>query len=348
MNIDSNHRFKNLDGIRGIAILLVLSVHLFGVEFGWIGVDLFFVLSGFLIGNILLQTKNDPSYFKNFYFRRILRIFPLYYLVLLCIYLPYYLFNFSFPYFQNRWSYFVYGQNFDYVFNTRPSGMFCLIHFWSLAVEEHFYFILPFLVYFLPKKKLNIALSLLIVSSIASRIYYFKIGNYNMASYYLTFCRIDALCIGALLAANFEKMTYFLYKNTIFYTLGAIVFLLFCFGLRSEFVQFATLGLSILDIFFAVFILKSFDEDFFIKKYISSSFFAWFGKYAYGIYIFHWIFHALLKTYFEESLSHYSALPTWCIKLFFAMSSLTLTLISSYFSFHYFEKYFLKMKEYFV
>jgi peptidoglycan/LPS O-acetylase OafA/YrhL len=345
MKIDSNHRLKNLDGVRGIAILLVLSVHLFGVGFGWVGVDLFFVLSGFLIGNILLETKNKHKYFKKFYFRRILRIFPLYYLVLLCIYSPYYLFDFSLPYFENRWSYFVYGQNFDYVFFTRPSGMFCLMHFWSLAVEEHFYFILPFLVYFFSKKNLTIALFLLSFLSLFSRIYFYSIGDPNMATYHLTFCRIDALCIGTILAVNFEKINNFSYKNSIFYALGLMVMVLFCLGVKPENVHFATFGLSLLDIFFAMFILQTFKEDFYLKKYVSKSIFTWFGKYAYGIYVFHWIFHALLKTYFEASFSHFSNLPIWGVKLFFAASSLILTLGTAYFSFHYFESYFLKLKK---
>jgi len=87
-----------LDGIRGLAILLVLMTHGFGqfsavtrtenlfkllfVRYGWVGVDLFFVLSGFLITGILLKTKHSPDYFKSFYMRRVLRIFPLYYVTL--------------------------------------------------------------------------------------------------------------------------------------------------------------------------------------------------------------------------------------------------------------------------
>ena len=86
-----------LDGLRGIAILLVLVHHFWptsGVweqyghlpHLGWIGVDLFFVISGFLIGGILLDTKHEPHYFKNFYIRRALRIFPLYYLFLIVVF----------------------------------------------------------------------------------------------------------------------------------------------------------------------------------------------------------------------------------------------------------------------
>ena len=71
-----------LDGVRGIAILAVIAFHSHVLGFGWAGADLFFVLSGYLITGILLRTRDDPGYFRTFYIRRVLRIFPLYYAVL--------------------------------------------------------------------------------------------------------------------------------------------------------------------------------------------------------------------------------------------------------------------------
>src|SRR5689334_20406155 len=97
-------RIREMDGLRGIAIILVMALHIFNRanEFthhpllyflsdltiiGWVGVDIFFVLSGYLITQILLTTREDPHYFKNFYMRRILRIVPLYYITMLLVFL---------------------------------------------------------------------------------------------------------------------------------------------------------------------------------------------------------------------------------------------------------------------
>src|SRR5258706_12080710 len=135
--------YPALDGLRGIAILLVIACHNFNFlpwfEFGWIGVDLFFVLSGFLITDILLSTKASKNFLQNFYIRRILRIFPLYYGVLL-------LFFILAPAFRNldvQYDYYhsyqamswFHLQNSLYIFHQKPSDFFLLNHFCSLSLE---------------------------------------------------------------------------------------------------------------------------------------------------------------------------------------------------------------------
>src|SRR5262252_6295497 len=164
-------RILELDGFRAAAVLAVLFHHLFygwltpalskipGVFLaflsrGWLGVDLFFVLSGFLITGILLDSKETEHYFRNFYTRRILRIVPLY---LACILLMY----FCYP---DKGAYFglslVYLANFAHLFRVpKPHGPGV---FWSLAIEEHFYLIWPLVVRLLNKAWL-IALILFIV-----------------------------------------------------------------------------------------------------------------------------------------------------------------------------------------
>jgi peptidoglycan/LPS O-acetylase OafA/YrhL len=152
-NLAIDHaRIPELDGIRAIAIWMVLIFHIsYGwvpvdhkfppiprfvmliVAHGWLGVDLFFVLSGFLITGVLLDSKENPHYFRNFYARRLLRIMPLYFAVV-----------FAFFIFYTHFRDFIilstlFAANLAYLFNVRvPHGPAVL---WSLAVEEHFYLI---------------------------------------------------------------------------------------------------------------------------------------------------------------------------------------------------------------
>src|SRR5215831_14066355 len=146
--------YPALDGLRGIAILLVICCHnlnfLPHFEFGWVGVDLFFVLSGFMITDNLIKTKETKNFLQNFYIRRVLRIFPLLYGVLLLYFIfapglgslrlqyDYYHSNQGFVWFHL--------QNWLAISHVRPTDTVLLNHFWSLSVEEQFYLVWPFVV----------------------------------------------------------------------------------------------------------------------------------------------------------------------------------------------------------
>src|SRR4030095_11127987 len=146
--------YPALDGLRGFAILGVLLQHNFSFlpipKYGWVGVDLFFVLSGFLITEILLKTKEHKNYLPNFYIRRILRIFPLYYgsLILFFALGP------LVSQFKDQYSYYsanqgmlwAYLQNWLYIAKPRLDDHTVFSHFWSLSVEEQFYLVWPLLV----------------------------------------------------------------------------------------------------------------------------------------------------------------------------------------------------------
>jgi peptidoglycan/LPS O-acetylase OafA/YrhL len=157
MEIKKNY-IKSLDGIRAIAILLVMAFHFEIIRFGWMGVQLFFVLSGFLIGGILLKEKNIPVplslRLKNFWIRRSLRIFPLYYIYLLIFIIVYILYAFP-PDYLHDLPYLL-----TYTFNlTRISASWhesaVYTHFWSLCVEEQFYLFFPFIIFFLSASSLR-------------------------------------------------------------------------------------------------------------------------------------------------------------------------------------------------
>ncbi|HYH16572.1 MAG TPA: acyltransferase, partial [Flavisolibacter sp.] len=135
--------YPALDGIRGLAILFVVGFHNFSFmpffEYGWLGVDLFFVLSGFLITNILIKAVGEKNYLKNFYLKRALRIFPLYYGVLFFCFC--FLSHFSSLrdnleyYLEHQFWLWTYFQNWLYILEPPETSHF-LVHFWSLAVEE--------------------------------------------------------------------------------------------------------------------------------------------------------------------------------------------------------------------
>jgi peptidoglycan/LPS O-acetylase OafA/YrhL len=210
-------RVPELDGLRGLAILLVLGMHWFGVThpelmrhaaffwlaYGFSGVDLFFVLSGFLVGGILLDARDSPAYFRAFYFRRICRIFPLYYLFFSLVILRA-VFTTGIPSGDARQLpfYALFLQNFTLAF-TPLTGLPHMQVTWSLAIEEQFYLTLPLLIRFVPRQRLPHVLCAAIAAVPVIRI--LVADQYGaFAAYTLTFCRADALLLGVLAAWAFR------------------------------------------------------------------------------------------------------------------------------------------------
>ncbi len=199
-----------LDGVRATAALMVLFFHCFQIAsfsspaglmlqkigfLGQTGVSLFFVLSGFLITRILLQQVKDPNYLFNFFVRRALRIFPLYFIYLCIIYfiLPI-LFRKPIPDFSQQWYYWLYLQDFAITFRWPAIGP---KHFWSLAIEEHFYLAWPFIVLYSSTKGLITACFSLVAISMVTRI--LLVSN-DYETYFFTFARLDEISLGCLLA----------------------------------------------------------------------------------------------------------------------------------------------------
>jgi peptidoglycan/LPS O-acetylase OafA/YrhL len=209
-----SHHYLELDGLRGMAILMVVAFHYNLAPFmGGVGVDLFFVLSGFLLGGTLLDKKEAPNYFRAFYARRVCRIFPLYFLSLLLFLilllaapftLGWLLFGDSIRFLLEDplplWSYFTFTQNFAMV-HWGVWGTPWLGHAWSLAVVEQFYLILPFLIRFVSKEKLPYLLAGLILTAPLSRTVVFNFHPHgDFALYVLMPCRADSLLLGVLCA----------------------------------------------------------------------------------------------------------------------------------------------------
>jgi peptidoglycan/LPS O-acetylase OafA/YrhL len=209
-------RLPQLDAIRGLAVLAVLLHNTdkdqctgFIARNGWMGVDLFFALSGFLITGILLETKNRPRYFRNFYSRRCLRIWPLYYCALLFMFVvvplvrPAEAQQIFDPRSMPLWSYFVYLQNFLVPVVTKSAGLLGVT--WSLAVEEQFYLVWPLVVRYSSEATLRgIAIAIICLDPILR----FFLVHRGFNVYPNTFCRLDGLMWGALLASLFRSKTF--------------------------------------------------------------------------------------------------------------------------------------------
>ncbi len=207
-----------LDGLRGVAILLVLFHHFTiyqpaaGVDrwianvpaAGWIGVNLFFVLSGFLITGILIDARGREHYFRNFYARRALRIFPLYYLVIffglhLLPLMPDLHDALVGPYpVPPHWPYWAYVTNFSIVERGMTHGILDLT--WSLSIEEQFYLVWAVLIWAVPKDFIGALCAAIIVIEPIARFQALANGADPTSIYVLTFFRLDGLAIGSLLA----------------------------------------------------------------------------------------------------------------------------------------------------
>jgi peptidoglycan/LPS O-acetylase OafA/YrhL len=207
-------RIPELDGLRGLAILLVLVFHCAAFQttrhsfayflllprgLMWSGVDLFFVLSGFLIGGILLDSKNSPTYYSTFYLRRIHRIFPLYYLLVSLQIVGSFLIPGSFL-FESRvptWPFLLFVQNFGFGITRAP---LLLAVTWSLAIEEQFYLLLPLAVRTLSRRAIFTMVVVCIVSAPVLRTILFLAGLRAEQISELLPCRADALALGVLAA----------------------------------------------------------------------------------------------------------------------------------------------------
>ena len=207
--MSNSHRLPylpQLDGLRAFAILLVLLHHSFGnwpalfppsllsriAQFGWIGVDVFFVLSGFLITRILLQASPSWQALRDFYVKRVLRIWPLYYGLLALTVALYASMHLVYPWRQSVF----FVQNFLPYF-PKP-GFFNQT--WSLCVEEHFYLVWPFVMFSVRRQVLPWVLLAVVLVSPLLRLYAIEHGVSDKLLYMSTQFRLDGIALGSLFA----------------------------------------------------------------------------------------------------------------------------------------------------
>lgn len=359
-------RIAALDGVRGLAILLVLVMHclyiapLFGVDMGqntyarlamlgWSGVDVFFVLSGFLITGILVRAKGQSAgpYFRNFYMRRSLRIFPLYYLVI-CL-LLYVLPNRPPATGGEQMSYLLYYQNIRYpLLGERAFDPARLIT-WSLAIEEQFYLVWPAVVWFVSQRTLRRVCVAMIVIAVALRFVLIESGFEK--THFLTPCRMDALAVGALLSQLPPPRAWFGAVSTALGIAGLIVTAYATGDSTPEsvgqqmwgLVPALLLGVGLLTLARSA---RSLQPLFTLLPLRSL------GKYSYCIYLTHFLViefvaSRILKWQPTTLLSmreDYGAIP---ITIVFTITCAAATWLLAIISWHVFEKWFLALKRYF-
>jgi peptidoglycan/LPS O-acetylase OafA/YrhL len=369
-------RVPVLDGIRGIAILLVLWFHfmpdiaipLRALEWlrksatgGWIGVELFFVLSGFLITGILLDTKTSPNFLKNFYGRRVLRIFPLYYASLLITLL-------LFPKLGIVSSYDVasldragpwlwsYCANIGWFLQAAPRISWPapfpdLRHFWSLAIEEHFYLAWPLIVVVTNLRQLKRLCCLLFGLSLFARVVWIVFVSSDSIMILQTPFLLDPLAAGAFVAVTARdgswRRTLAFAKWTILASSTPLMIFFFMMkGLWASHWLMASFGISAASVAFAASIMLtvSAGRTGIAGRAIGSPILRFFGKYSYGLYVVHPIVVGGLGYWISDQIVLAAVSSETLAVVYIVGVKLVASIVVAMVSWHVLEKNCLRMK----
>lgn len=353
-----------LDGLRGFAILLITIYRFNGgatggetadnsllhfAALGMRGVDLFFVLSGYLITRMLVDARHDPHFFRNFYARRALRIFPLYYgvLVVLLVVVPLLSARlgqvFSEAHDNQAWLWF-FGANILQAYSGDwPFGFFD--HFWSLAVAVHFNLLWPVVIYFASVRSLAAICTILIILSPLVRISWLLAGGNDVAPEVFTLGRADLLAAGGLIAVLLQHDRW---KTRLppLARVGILFFALALVGIKLSGRRWLTLPDSLFAGLFAclvVLVLHS-RRDSAWGAIWRTKWLRFFGKYCYAIYVIQYPLIPLLAPMLSaEVFSTYFASELLGRASYIAVMT-ALTTSIAFVSWHSFEKHFLRLK----
>jgi len=366
----SQTHFPALDGLRAVAFLMVFACHYLQIPWGWAGVDIFFVLSGFLITGILFDARDQPCRIRNFYIRRTLRIFPLYYGVLLLLMLLYPVFHWEWNWHWLLWpaylGNFLRGHrpftarsplqmlaDFQLLSRTFPTIQPYLGHFWSLCIEEQFYLLWTFAVFFVRdrRKLLAVCLTCVVVCPLAR-----VVGSHTLPKFMLdqevlyrwTPFRIDALLLGGLLALVRRGPSP--WRLLVLARIGFAVLtgsLLLWLALNPA-ARHGALGyvyppwemtwsLSFIDLFAACVIVMALESSSITFRLLNLSPLRWLGRISYGAYVFHDLLDVEILNLVKRHTGHYR-LPSTAL-------ALAITLLLAWASFRWYETPFIRLKD---
>ena len=368
--LPSDHR-PALDGVRGIAILTVFLYDCLKLPgggllnfvlrkasiAGWTGVDLFFVLSGFLITGILIDSRGKPGYLRSFFARRSLRIFPLYFLALAVTFI-------GVPLLAVFWSparpmalqvnelardqfwFWTYLQNWRFAYLGHWPHENYLNHFWSLAVEEQFYLVWPFVVGYVSTRTLAKVCWACIGLALALRVGLWIGGAPTISLYVTTVTRMDSLCLGAVFAIGLRSPVW--YPRLVRWAWPVMSLLAVVIVgvdavwplLKTEQVGSQTIGHTLLGLTFGCFVFSAaaVSPQHGFARVLSQRWLTLPGQFSYAMYVIHRpIYKLVLKV-------DWSVLPESVQPLAIFAATLLATLAAAALSWKFFEKPFLSLK----
>jgi peptidoglycan/LPS O-acetylase OafA/YrhL len=349
-----------LDGLRGIAILSVIIWHCIPCcqTFfpGWAGVDLFFVLSGYLITGRLLDTVGQRGYVAGFYRNRVLRIWPLYYAVVVpfLLLIPY-IRQISGAdltlYEQHPIGFFFFVQNWTFI-RYGPLQDLSLGHLWTLAVEEQFYLVWPFVILFVrdPRRRIALFISVILIVLVTRYIYFtsHQSGDGPVHIFYNTFFRIDSLVAGSLLC-QLHRLNIPIPKVwvTLLACAGLLTYPVVCTlaGDTSTLLPFnISGGFTLVAIAFACILHLALQPGHLVARLCEIRPLRWVGKISYGLYMIHMPVWIILgnKLFLSQGAAWagHERLYYWIVALICILVSFLLSAIS----YRYYESFFLRLK----
>ena len=293
---------KDIDGLRALAVLSTIGYHAFPnlVSGGFVGVDIFFVISGFLITKIILENLESNSFsFAEFYFRRIRRIFPALFLVLVTCY-GFGWFALYASEFKGLGEYIAasagFIQNFfllnEIAYFERGVDIKPLIHLWSLAIEEQFYLLWPAIIWIFYKARINLLVAILILVLISFFINIYSIKSDPITTFYSPLSRFWELLVGALWACvslkkSQEARQLSQITLNVVSWVGLLLIAITIFWISSKnlfpgwWALLPTIGATLL-------ILAN-SEASVNKLFLSNNVMVWLGVISYPLYLWHWI-----------------------------------------------------------